>query len=134
MDVELVNWRGIVGAPSITADQRKALAMAVDKAVKSADALKQDSVDVGFVAIDPVRGEGIAFTSPYVLIEGCYLVRQDSPITGNEQVDMPGVHVAVGKGSAYDLYLTRELKRAGIVRESLGRHGIEGASVAPPRR
>lgn len=87
-----------------------------DAAGKSADALKQDSVDVGFVAIDPVRGEGIAFTSPYVLIEGCYLVRQDSPITGNEQVDMPGIRVAVGKGSAYDLYLTRELKRAGIVR------------------
>jgi polar amino acid transport system substrate-binding protein len=87
-----------------------------DAAGKSADALKQDMVDVGFVAIDPVRGEGIAFTSPYVLIEGCYLVRQDSAITDNAQVDMPGIRVAVGKGSAYDLYLSRELKHAGIVR------------------
>ncbi|WP_420475738.1 ABC transporter substrate-binding protein [Noviherbaspirillum sp. ST9] len=90
--------------------------MVFDAAGKSAEALKQDIVDVGFVAIDPVRGEGISFTSPYVLIEGCYLVRQDSPITANEQVDMPGIRVAVGKGSAYDLYLTRELQRAEIVR------------------
>jgi polar amino acid transport system substrate-binding protein len=87
-----------------------------DAAGKSADALARDIVDVGFVAIDPVRGEGIAFTSPYVLIEGCYLVRQDSPIVDNAQVDRPGVRVAVGKGSAYDLYLTRELKHAAIVR------------------
>lgn len=87
-----------------------------DAAGKAADALKQNIVDAGFVAIDPVRGEGIAFTSPYVLIEGCYLVRQDSPIIENAQVDAPGVRVAVGKGSAYDLYLSRELKHAEIVR------------------
>jgi polar amino acid transport system substrate-binding protein len=87
-----------------------------DAAGKSADALKQDIVDIGFVAIDPVRGEGISFTPPYVLIEGCYLVRQDSPITRNAEVDAPGIRVAVGKGSAYDLYLTRELKHADIVR------------------
>ena len=87
-----------------------------DAAGKSADALKQDIVDVGFVAIDPVRGEGISFTAPYVLIEGCYLVRQESPLTRNEEVDAPGIRVAVGKGSAYDLYLTRELKHASIVR------------------
>ncbi|HYD94949.1 MAG TPA: ABC transporter substrate-binding protein [Noviherbaspirillum sp.] len=87
-----------------------------DAAGKAADALKQDAVDVGFVAIDPARAEGIAFTAPYVLIEGCYLVRQDSPISANAQVDRPGIRVAVGKGSAYDLYLSRELKHAALVR------------------
>ena len=87
-----------------------------DAAGKSADALRNDLVDVGFVAIDPARSEGIAFTAPYVLIEGCYLVRQDSPIVANDQVDRPGIRVAVGKGSAYDLYLTRELRQATIVR------------------
>ncbi|HZZ03326.1 MAG TPA: ABC transporter substrate-binding protein, partial [Paraburkholderia sp.] len=51
-----------------------------------------------------------------MLIEGFYLVRDTSPITANEQVDQPGVTVAVGKGSAYDLFLTRELHRATIVR------------------
>jgi polar amino acid transport system substrate-binding protein len=71
--------------------------------------------DVGFFAVDPKRGEEIAFTDPYVLIEGFYLVRSDSPITTNAQVDQPGNTVAVGKGSAYDLFLTRELHHATIV-------------------
>jgi polar amino acid transport system substrate-binding protein len=51
-----------------------------------------------------------------VLIEGCYVVRDDSPLQANEQVDRPGTRVVVGTGSAYDLYLTRELKQATIVR------------------
>ena len=63
-----------------------------------------------------MRGAGIAFTEPYVLIEGAYLVWQDSPLRANEEVDRAGLRVAVGKGSAYDLYLTRELKAAEIVR------------------
>jgi polar amino acid transport system substrate-binding protein len=72
--------------------------------------------DVGFFAIDPVRGAGIAFTAPYVLIEGCYLVREGSPLRANEEVDRAGTRVVVGQGSAYDLHLTRELKAAEIVR------------------
>jgi polar amino acid transport system substrate-binding protein len=72
--------------------------------------------DIGFFAVDPKRGEEIAFTDPYVLIEGFYLVRSDSPIKTNAQVDQPGNTVAVGKGSAYDLFLTRELHHATIVR------------------
>ncbi|TKI18136.1 transporter substrate-binding domain-containing protein, partial [Bacillus pumilus] len=72
--------------------------------------------DFGFFAIDPLRGEKIEFTAPYVLIEGFYLVRADAPIESNEEVDRPHNRVAVGKGSAYDLYLTRELKSAQIVR------------------
>jgi polar amino acid transport system substrate-binding protein len=72
--------------------------------------------DIGFFAVDPKRGEEIAFTDPYVLIEGFYLVRNDSPIKTNAQVDQLGNTVAVGKGSAYDLFLTRELQHATIVR------------------
>jgi polar amino acid transport system substrate-binding protein len=88
----------------------------VDAAGKSVDAVAQDRADVGFFAIDPVRGASIAFTAPYVLIEGCYLVRADSPLRSNDEVDRAGTRVAVGKGSAYDLYLTRELKHATIER------------------
>ncbi len=88
----------------------------VEAAAKAVDTVTSGGADVGFFAIDPVRGAGIAFTSPYVLIEGCYLVRQDSPITDNSQVDDPRMRVVVGAGSAYDLFLTRELKRATIVR------------------
>jgi len=80
------------------------------------DAVTQEQADIGFFAIDPKRGEGIHFTAPYVLIEGCYAVREDSPLTSIEQVDASGHNVVVGKGSAYDLFLTRELKHATIVR------------------
>ncbi|HVS75460.1 MAG TPA: ABC transporter substrate-binding protein [Steroidobacteraceae bacterium] len=88
----------------------------VEAAAKAVDAVMAGGADVGFFAIDPVRGAGIAFTAPYVLIEGCYLVRQDSPITDNNQVDDPRMRVVVGAGSAYDLFLTRELERATIIR------------------
>jgi len=87
-----------------------------DTAGKSVDAVTQEQADIGFFAIDPKRGEGIHFTAPYVLIEGCYAVREDSPLTSIEQVDASGHNVVVGKGSAYDLFLTRELKHATIVR------------------
>lgn len=88
----------------------------VEAAAKAVERVTVGGADVGFFAIDPVRGAGIAFTAPYVLIEGCYLVRQDSPITDNSQIDDSSVRVVVGAGSAYDLFLTRELERATIVR------------------
>ena len=87
-----------------------------DAAGKSVEAVIAGRADIGFFAIDPLRGEGIAFTPAYVLIEGAYLVRVDSPLKNNEEVDRAGNRVAVGKGSAYDLYLTRELREAQIVR------------------
>jgi polar amino acid transport system substrate-binding protein len=87
-----------------------------DTAGKSVDAVTQEQADVGFFAIDPKRGEGIRFTAPYVLIEGCYAVRTDSPLQAMEEVDRAGTRVVVGKGSAYDLFLSRELKQATILR------------------
>lgn len=87
-----------------------------DAAGKSVEALNEERADFGFFAVDPLRGEKIAFTAPYVLIEGFYLVRDGSPINTNADVDQPHNRVAVGKGSAYDLFLTRELKAAHIVR------------------
>ncbi|MDB6042589.1 MAG: transporter substrate-binding protein [Gammaproteobacteria bacterium] len=72
--------------------------------------------DVAFLAIDPLRAAGISFTAPYVIIEGSYLVPDDSPLRTIEDVDRAGVRVAAGRGTAYDLYLTRELKQAQLVR------------------
>jgi len=72
--------------------------------------------DIAFVARDPARARDIDFTAPYVIIEGGYLVRQDSPLESIDAVDREGIRVAVGRGSAYDLYLSRALKRAQIVR------------------
>ena len=87
-----------------------------DAAAKSVDAVKTGQADIGFFAIDPLRGEGIRFSAAYVLIEGAYLVRQASPLADNTQVDRSGTTVMVGKGSAYDLYLTREMKAATLLR------------------
>jgi polar amino acid transport system substrate-binding protein len=78
----------------------------------------QRRADIGFFAVDPKRGESVEFTDPYVLIEGAYAVRKDSAITNNDEVDRSGVSVAVSKGSAYDLYLSRSLHHATIVRVS----------------
>jgi polar amino acid transport system substrate-binding protein len=87
-----------------------------DAAGKSVDAVVREQADFGFFAIDPVRGTDIHFTEPYVLIEGSYLVREASLFQANEEVDRASTTVVVGNGSAYDLYLTREIKAATLVR------------------
>ena len=107
----------------------------VDAAAKSVDIVKSGRGDIGFFAIDPLRSDGILFSAPYVLIEGAYLVRQNSALTDNVQVDRPGTRVMVGKGSAYDLFLTRELKAAQILRAPTSPAVVEqfiaqGADVA----
>lgn len=83
---------------------------------KVVEGIRAGEWDVGFFAIDPVRAADIDFTAAYLLIEGAYLVPQDSPIRDNEEVDRAGVNVVVGRGSAYDLYLTRALKQATLLR------------------
>jgi polar amino acid transport system substrate-binding protein len=118
--------RGADGQPAgVSIDLARALAaqlglplelVVFDAAGKSVQAVTQEQADIGFFAIDPLRGEGIAFTPAYVLIEGSYMVRHDSPISQNAEVDQAPHRVAVGQGSAYDLFLTRELQHAVIVR------------------
>ena len=87
-----------------------------EKAAASVEAVRGEEADIGFFAIDPARSEGLQFTAPYVLIEGSYLVPAASAVTANEEVDRDGTRVAVGSGSAYDLFLTRALKKAQIER------------------
>ncbi|WP_395316296.1 transporter substrate-binding domain-containing protein [Variovorax sp. UC74_104] len=87
-----------------------------EKAAASVDAVKNEKADIGFFAIDPARSEGLLFTAPYVLIEGSYLVPEASALTDNAQVDAKDNRISVGSGSAYDLFLTREIKSAEIVR------------------
>jgi polar amino acid transport system substrate-binding protein len=89
--------------------------MVFDTAAKSVNAVTEEQADIGFFAIDPARAEGIRFTPAYVLIEGCYAVRTASPIQSEDEVDRPGIRVVVGKGSAYDLYLSRQLERAEVL-------------------
>ena len=80
------------------------------------DAVKTGEIDLVFVAIDPVRGADISYTPPYIQIEGAYMVKNSSSIQQNDQVDVSGNEIVVGKGSAYDLYLTREIKHATLLR------------------
>lgn len=87
-----------------------------ESAGKSVDIIGAEQADIGFFAIDPVRGQGILFTAAYVLIEGCYLVHEASALKSNDEVDKASHRVTVGAASAYDLYLTRSLKAATIVR------------------
>ncbi|WP_279580605.1 transporter substrate-binding domain-containing protein [Fodinicola feengrottensis] len=94
-----------------------------EKAAASVEAVRGEQADIGFFAIDPARGEGLRFTAAYVLIEGSYLVPESSALTENAQVDCPGQRISVGSGSAYDLFLTRELHQAEIVR-------LQGAPAA----
>src|SRR6185503_5371305 len=86
-----------------------------DGAGKAFDALKSQ-LDIGFLAIEPVRAAEVDFTAPYVLIEGTYLVPKDSPLGTIGDVDRAGVRIGVNKGSAYDLFLTRTLKHATLMR------------------
>jgi polar amino acid transport system substrate-binding protein len=84
------------------------------------EAVKSNAWDIAFVAIEPVRAAEIEFSAPYVIIEGTYMVPMDSPLKAIADVDRPGVRIAVGVGSAYDLYLTRTIKNATVVRASMG--------------
>src|SRR5262245_56015809 len=84
------------------------------------EALKESKWDIAFLAIEPVRAAEIAFTAPYVIIEGVYMVPKDSKLNAVDEVDRAGVRIAVNKGSAYDLFLTRPIKNATIVRGESG--------------
>jgi len=94
-----------------------------DAARKSYEAMMAGDADICFLAIEPAREAEIAFTEPYVVIEGVFAVPQGSAITTVADVDRDGVRIGVKQGSAYDLYLTRSLQHATIVR------GDEGVDV-----
>lgn len=98
---------------------------AFDTAGKVFETAQSDVWDIAFLAIDPLRAEGISFTAPYVLIEGTYLVKEGAPFQRVEDIDREGVIVAVGEGAAYDLFLSRTLKHASIVRVPTSEEAIE---------
>jgi polar amino acid transport system substrate-binding protein len=88
----------------------------VDAARKSYAAITEGQVDLCFLAIEPAREDGVAFTAPYVVIEGVYVVSADSPLDSANDVDRAGVRIGVREGSAYDLFLSRTLEHAEVVR------------------
>jgi polar amino acid transport system substrate-binding protein len=93
-----------------------------DAARKSHEAMATGRADLCFLAIEPVREADIAFTAPYVVIEGVYVVPVDSAFAKPADVDSPGVRIGVNQGSAYDLFLSRTVQHASLVR---GQEGVE---------
>ena len=88
---------------------------------ESFEAMARGDADICFLAIEPARAAQVAFTAPYVVIEGVYVVPADSGLTAPADVDAEGVRIGVNEGSAYDLFLSRTLQRASLVR---GEDGI----------
>ncbi len=113
------------GPKGVSADLARALADALgvplafvvyDGAGRVTDAVARHEWDVAFLAIDPVRGREIDYTAPYVIIEGTYVVPAGSTLRTIDEVDRDGIRIGVSGGSAYDLFLTRALKHASLVR------------------
>jgi polar amino acid transport system substrate-binding protein len=97
--------------------------VAFDTAGKLADAVKAGAWDVAFLGAEPQRAGEIAFTAAYLEIPATYLVPAGSPIRSVSDVDREGVRIAVTERAAYELYLTRTIKHATLVRVS----GLDGA-------
>jgi len=88
---------------------------------ESLAAMARGDADICFLAIEPARAAEVAFTTPYVVIEGVFVVPVESAITTVADADRAGVRIGVNEGSAYDLFLSRTLRQASVVR---GRDGI----------
>ncbi|WP_017902292.1 transporter substrate-binding domain-containing protein [Pseudomonas asplenii] len=96
-----------------------------DAAGKVFAALEENAWTLAFLAIEPVRAAQISFSEPYVLIEGTYLVEADAPYSKIEDLDQPGLRLAVGNGAAYDLYLSRTLQHAELIRADTSAGAID---------
>jgi polar amino acid transport system substrate-binding protein len=103
-----------------------------DAARKSFEAMAVGQADICFLAIEPAREAAVAFTPPYVVIEGVFVVPRDSIIATRADVDREGVRIGVNEGSAYDLFLSRTLRHARTVpvEEDVDVFGDLGLEVA----
>ncbi len=115
-------------APDVAAALAERLGVAVSYVTfatpgEVADAVERDEWDIGLIAVEPKRAEKIAFCEAYVEIEATYLVPEGSPLRSIDDVDKPGVRIAVSERAAYDLYLSRTLKHAELRRAK----GLAGA-------
>ena len=89
-----------------------------ESAGKMVEGLQAAAWDVAFLAVDPGREQEINFTAPYIEIEGTYLLPPGSALVAIADVDRQDVRVGVSSKSAYDLFLSRNLKHAQLVRAS----------------
>ena len=131
----LVTGRTDSGDPAgVAPDMARAIAERLGVGVKYvpypkpgelADAAGSDAWDIGLIGAEPARAERIAFTPAYVEIEATYLVPAGSIVRTIADVDQPGVRIAVSARSAYDLWLTRNIKHAKLVRSDERNSALE---------
>jgi polar amino acid transport system substrate-binding protein len=100
---------------------------------ESFEAMARGDADICFLAVEPARAAQVAFTAAYVVIEGVYVVPADSGLIAPGDVDRGGVRIGVNEGSAYDLFLSRTLGKASLVRGEDGiallrQQGLEAAA------
>ncbi|MGO4737242.1 transporter substrate-binding domain-containing protein [Bosea sp. 2KB_26] len=86
-----------------------------DSAARVVEACQGGAWDIAFLAIDPQRATQIAFSDPYIVIEGVFVVKRDAPWQRPSELDRPGHRIAVGRGAAYDLHLSRMLRHAELI-------------------
>ena len=108
-------------SPDMAAEIAERLGVAVayvkyDRPSKLADAVGTNVWDIGLIGAEPARAEKIAFTPAYCEIEATYLVPAGSSFKTAADVDSAGARIAVRRGSAYDLWLERNIKHATILR------------------
>jgi polar amino acid transport system substrate-binding protein len=126
----LVSGTGPFGDPQgVAPDMARAIAdrLGVPVAYKPfprpgelADAAEDDIWDIGLIGAEPARAKKIAFTAAYAEIASTYLVPAGSPLKAIEEVDRPGIRIAVTDRTAYELWLNRNIKHAELVKsESL---------------
>jgi polar amino acid transport system substrate-binding protein len=94
-------------------------------AAAAVDRQAADDWDIAFLGAEPERAAVIAFTAPYLYVEGTYLVKGGAPFQTVADLDRPGLRIATGRGSAYDLHLARTLKQAEIIRAPSSAAAIE---------
>lgn len=122
----LVSARTDDGGPAgVSPDMARAIADRLDVGLRLvpyaspallADAAQRDEWDVGLIGAEPQRAETIAFTPAYAEIEATYLVPAGSSLNSIADVDAPGIRIAVTGGTAYGLWLDRNIQRAELVR------------------
>jgi polar amino acid transport system substrate-binding protein len=108
-------------APDVARELGRRLGVAVefskfDTAGRLGDAVRDGVWDVAFLGAEPQRAAEIAFTAAYLEIPATYLVPAGSPIRSIAEVDREGIRIAVADKSAYELYLSRHITHARLLR------------------
>ena len=122
----LVSGRNEDGKPfGVAPDMARAVAQGLDCDIELicfpgpgvlADAASKAGWDIGLIAAEPARAELISFSPAYVEIEATYMVRDPLKAYSVDEIDKSGIRIGVAERSAYDLFLTRTLKSAELVR------------------